>query len=146
MRRLRAPARPLVLAWAPRSRTLVPERRGGWCPAAPGPPLAAASEVGAATGVRRAAGRAGPGARRSPPARGEPGRAARVWVRRGGPRGRERPRWSGRRCGPGLFLACRGAAPAPGAGGGRPALAGAGGLGLVTASREHSSLPAHGRS
>ena len=44
---------------------------------APGPPLATASELGAATGVRRVAGRAGPGARRCPPGRGKPGRAGR---------------------------------------------------------------------
>lgn len=41
----REPDWPLVLAWAPRSPTPPPARRGGWCRAAPGPPRAAASEL-----------------------------------------------------------------------------------------------------
>lgn len=60
---------------------------------------------------------------------------------RGWPRGRERPRWVGRRCGSGWLLAGRGAAPAPAAGGDRPAGAGAGGLGLVSASRFAPHVP-----
>lgn len=41
----REPDWPLGLAWAPRSPTPPPARRGGWCRAAPGPPRAAASEL-----------------------------------------------------------------------------------------------------
>ena len=41
-----------VVASAPRSRSLSPERRRGWCGAARGPPRAAASEQGQAAGVR----------------------------------------------------------------------------------------------
>lgn len=45
-----------VVASAPRSRSLSPERRRGWCGTARGPPRAAASDQGQAAGVRGAAG------------------------------------------------------------------------------------------
>lgn len=137
MSRLRDPGWLLVLASAPPSRTLLPERRGGWCRAAPGPPLAAASELRAATGVRRAAGRAGPGARRFPPGRGEPRRGERgaragVWAQPGrtaGPGGR-RAVW-GCAWGRGSSSPLGAAAAAPAACGGLPAFAPRRCLGLV---------------